>query len=211
MPDTNKSKPDVNVDYTNEYKPDDFADYGVRYDAVRRKSYCANCGKELIQPKPTSARPYPRRFCCVECAHRYYRVDQRSPYSHWVGDSCKMLEKLWDGCKDYYDRDLENFKAQRLGRFLVRLHDAERFEDDLVGFAWDRSRILTKEEMDDALAALRRYMRMFMRVNEQQAWRAHDLVLLCQIVSRMWLFKHLDNVGCQRPNRTCWRGLDDGE
>lgn len=122
-----------------------------------------------------------------------------------------MLEKLWDGCKDYYDRDLENFKAQRLGRFLVRLHDAERFEDDLVGFAWDRSRILTKEEMDDALAALRRYMRMFMRVNEQQAWRAHDLVLLCQIVSRMWLFKHLDNVGCQRPNRTCWRGLDDGE
>ena len=185
-----------NKDYTHAYSAADFADYGVRYNILTNKTYCSHCGKELIQPKPTEEHPYPRRFCSVACAYRYFQVDKRAPHDFWVEESYWTFHKLWNEIEESYNADLERFTAGSLHRYIVREKDFGRIEDDFISFNWDTQRRLNKSEINKAINDITAYMHRF--VGGADKLCIHEILALATITSRMWFFSYLEKSGALR-------------
>lgn len=204
----NQKKRIDNVDHTSDYTKDDFAEYGVSYDDFTKSTRCLCCGKRIIQPKPSAEHPFPKRFCSSACAYKYYNVDQRSAYSHWVRDSFRELDLAFSCVKKRYDKDLDNLRIDEVKKHLVRQRDTERIEDDCLCFSWDKSRILTEDELDNALHKITYYIKQLVHLDGFK-WRAHDIMALGILGTRMWLINYIDKNDAHRREKRGRRNNGD--
>ena len=204
-----KSSQETLKDYTHAYKASDFADYGVRYNILTNKTYCSQCGKELIQPKPTRDHPYPRRFCRSACAYRYFEVDKRAPHSHFVDEGFRAINALWNKLEESYNNELDDFTAGGLHRYIVREKDFARVEDDFVVFNWDKYRTLSREKIDKAIDEMAGYMHQLVRNCDKL--RVHDILSLSTVAARMWFFCYMDREHMIRMPRMRVLRITDGK